>query len=79
MSSPHIVKLECHGDRQSLTLPEELHLNATEVQISIHNGWLVVEPVPHLSLLMKLALLDDIEEDFPENFDSNLPLLDNWL
>ncbi len=76
MSSTHVIKLECHGNRQSLTLPEDLHLNATEVQIYFQNDRLIIEPLPRFSLLANLALLDDIEEDFPDNFTDNLPLDD---
>ncbi|BAM54319.1 MULTISPECIES: antitoxin [unclassified Synechocystis] len=74
MSSTYVVKLDSRGKSQSLTLPEDLRLNATEVEIYCQDGRLIIEPLPQPSLLAKLVLLDDIEESFPENFTDNLPL-----
>lgn len=74
MSSTYVVKLDSRGKSQSLTLPDDLRLNATEVEIYCQDGRLIIEPLPQPSLLAKLVLLDDIEESFPENFTDNLPL-----
>jgi antitoxin VapB len=74
MFSTYVVKLDSRGKSQSLTLPDDLRLNATEVEIYCQDGRLIIDPLPQPSLLAKLVLLDDIEEGFPENFTDNLPL-----
>ncbi|MEM8828299.1 MAG: AbrB/MazE/SpoVT family DNA-binding domain-containing protein [Cyanobacteria bacterium P01_G01_bin.19] len=63
MSAEYHVKLIQHGNTQTLSIPEEIALSATEVIVRQEGEKLIIEPLKKRSLLEVLATLEDSEED----------------
>ena len=76
MSAKYHVKLVRDGDTQTISIPPELALSASEVIIHREAGKLIIEPCYKKSLLEVLATLEDSGEDINISDDDLLPLND---
>lgn len=76
MLTERYVKLFRSGKNQTIRIPREFELNAQEAIIRREGNRLIIEPVLKKSLLMVLAKLAPIEENFPD-VDTGLAPLDD--
>lgn len=74
MSAEYHVKLIQDGNTQTLSIPQEIALSASEVIIREEEGKLIIEPYKKRSLLEVLATLEDSEEDINLSDEDLLPL-----
>lgn len=74
MSVEYHVKLIQLGNTQTLSIPQEIALSATEVIIRQEEGKLIIEPLKKRSLLEVLATLEDSKEDISVGDEDLLPL-----
>ncbi|MBO3463699.1 AbrB/MazE/SpoVT family DNA-binding domain-containing protein [Aetokthonos hydrillicola Thurmond2011] len=79
MNTQYHVKLIQEGNTQTLTIPQELNLSATEVIIRREDGKLIIEPYKRKSLLETLSTLEPLDEEFPDVDEGLLPLDDIQL
>lgn len=79
MQNSRYVSLLMSGQDQVLTIPPEFALSGTEVLLRKEGGRLIIEPVPHGSLLSLLTTLQDITDNFPDVDEGPLPLDDITL
>jgi len=75
MPSERYVKLFRNGRNQALRIPREWELDGDEAIIRREGDRLIVEPVRKGDLLMLLAALQPLEEQFPD-LDDTLTSLD---
>jgi len=76
MLSERYVRLFRNGKNQAVRIPREFELNAQEVIIRREGNRLIIEPVPQKGLLVVLAELAPLEENFPD-IDTGLVPLDD--
>ncbi len=76
MKTNYKIQLIQQGNIESITLPEELNLDTTEVIIRQEGEKIIIEPLKEKSLLETLATLEDIEKYFSD-VDEGLLLLNN--
>ncbi|WP_292977360.1 AbrB/MazE/SpoVT family DNA-binding domain-containing protein [Nitrosomonas sp.] len=76
MLAERYVKLFRSGKNQTIRIPREFELNAQEAIIRREGNRLIIEPVLKKSLLVVLAELAPIEENFPD-VDTGLAPLDD--
>ncbi len=76
MLSERYVRLFRNGKNQAVRIPREFELNAQEVIMRREGNRLIIEPVPQKGLLVVLAELASLEEDFPD-IDTGLVPLDD--
>lgn len=79
MSAEYHVKLIQDGNTQTLCIPKEIALSATEVIIRQEGRKLIIEPFKKRSLLEVLATLEDSEEDISEYSRVSNLKVENWL
>jgi antitoxin VapB len=60
------VRLFKNGRNQALRIPRDFELPGNEAVVRKEGNRLVVEPVTRPSLLVVLASLEPLDEDFPE-------------
>lgn len=75
MSERH-VRLFRNGKNQAVRIPRKFELNAQEVIMRREGNRLIIEPVPQKGLLVVLAELTSLEENFPD-IDTRLAPLDD--
>lgn len=76
MLSERYVRLFRNGKNQAVRIPREFELNAQEVIMRREGNRLIIEPVPPKGLLVVLAELTPLEENFPD-IDTGLVPLDD--
>ena len=76
MQTERHVRLFRNGRNQAVRIPREFELDAEEVIMRKEDQRLVIEPVKKKGLLATLAVLSDLEEDFPD-MDEELLALDD--
>ena len=76
MPSKRKIRLFRNGRNQALRIPREFELEGDEATIHKDGDRLIVEPVTTGSLLAVLAILEPIDDTFP-NVDETLPPLDD--
>jgi len=64
-NSCHVYLLD-NGQNQVLTIPHEFALPGKEVLLRKVGSRLIIEPIPHGSLLSLLSTLPEITDDFPD-------------
>jgi antitoxin VapB len=60
------VKLFRNGRNQAVRIPREFELPGTDAVMRKEGDRLVIEPARPMSLLEVLAMLEPLDEDFPE-------------
>jgi antitoxin VapB len=60
------IKLFKNGRNQAVRIPREFELPGSDAIIRKEGQRLVIEPAPRKSLLEVLAVLEPIDEEFPE-------------
>ena len=70
------VRLLRNGRNQALRIPRDLELEGTEAIIRKEGDRLIVEPVRKCRLLVLLAMLEPLDESFPD-VDEDLSPLDD--
>ncbi len=76
MSSKRQVRLFRNGRNQALRIPREFELESDEAIVHKEGDRLIVEPVRKGRLLTLLAILEPLDETFPD-VDEALPPLDD--
>lgn len=76
MISERYVRLFRNGKNQAVRIPREFELNAQEVIMRREGNRLIIEPVPPKGLLVVLAELAPLEENFSD-IDTRLAPLDD--
>ena len=66
MNAVRHVKLFKNGRNQAVRIPREFELPGEDALMRRDGEKLIIEPSPPKSLLVLLAALEPIEEDFPE-------------
>ena len=70
MAGERHVRLFRNGRNQAVRIPRELELPGTEAVMRKEGERLIIEPAPLRSLLVVLAALPRLDEDFPPIEDS---------
>lgn len=76
MLSERHVRLFRNGKNQAVRIPRKFELNAQEVIMRREGNCLIIEPVLQKGLLVVLAELTSLEENFPD-IDTRLAPLDD--
>ncbi len=76
MQSERHVKLFRNGRNQALRIPREFEFDGDEAILRKEGDRLIVEPVRKGGLLLLLASLEPLDENFPD-VDESLPPLDD--
>jgi antitoxin VapB len=66
MHAQRHVRLFRNGKNQAVRIPREFEFDAREVIMRREDDRLVIEPVRKIGLLATLALLQPLEEEFPD-------------
>jgi antitoxin VapB len=66
MHAERHVRLFRNGKNQAVRIPREFEFDAREVIMRREDDRLVIEPVRKIGLLATLALLQPLEEEFPD-------------
>lgn len=78
MQAERIVRLFRNGRNQAVRIPRDLELAGSEALIRREGDRLILEPIPHKSLLALLSTWEPLDEEFPD-IDDLEPLEDVTL